>query len=131
MNSGSIWIDCEDELIEKVIGAAIEVHRILGPGLLESVYERALIIELKLRGISVDQQVEVPVEFKGYDLGLGFRSDVIVEKCLLLELKAIREITDQDIAKTLNYMKLLKFRKGLILNFHCKLLKDGIKRLAI
>ena len=122
---------CKDDLIEKVIGAAIEVHRQLGPGLLESVYEQALMIELADRGIVARSQVEVPTSYKGRDLGLGFRADIIVEDSLILELKACSALEPIHLAQIMNYQRLLGFKRGLLVNFNCRLLKDGIKRISI
>ncbi len=122
---------CNDDLIEKVIGAAIEVHRELGPGLLESVYEQALMIELADRTIVARSQVEVPTSYKGRDLGLGFRADIIVEDSLILELKACSALEPIHLAQIMNYQRLLGFKRGLLMNFNCKLLKDGIKRVSI
>ena len=103
----------------------------LGPGLLESVYEAALMMELALMGIAAERQVEVPVFYRGRNLGLGFRADIIVEKCLLLELKAVERITDVHLAQTMNYQKLLRLKRGFILNFNQKLMKEGIRRVSI
>ena len=122
---------CKDDLIEKVIGAAIEVHRELGPGLLESVYEQALMFELANQDIAACNQVEVPAHYKGHDLGLGFRADIIVEGSLILELKACSELEPIHLAQIMNYQRLLGFKRGLLINFNCKLLKDGIKRVSI
>ena len=122
---------CKDDLIEKVIGAAIEVHRELGPGLLESVYEQALMIELADRTIVARSQVEVPTSYKGRDLGLGFRADIIVEGSLILELKACSTLEPIHLAQIISYQRLLQFKRGLLINFNCKLLKDGIKRVSI
>jgi len=122
---------CKDDLIEKVIGAAIEVHRELGPSLLESVYEQALMIELADRVIVARSQVEVPTSYKGRDLGLGFRADIIVEDSLILELKACSALEPIHLAQIMNYQRLLGFKRGLLVNFNCKLLKDGIKRVSI
>ena len=124
-------IVCDDRLIEKVIGAAIEVHRELGPGLLESVYEKALMIELADRSLHADCQVEIPVFYKERDLGVGFRADIIVEHSLILELKVCAAFEPIHLAQIMNYQKLLGFKRGLLLNFNCKLLKDGIKRVSI
>ncbi len=121
----------DDALIERVIGAAIEVHRELGPGLLESAYEQALLVELADRGIHTAHQVEVPVFYKQHDLGLGFRADVIVEECLILELKACAALESIHMAQIMTYQKLLRFKRGLLINFNTKLLKDGIKRVSI
>jgi len=122
---------CSEDLIDKVLTAATNVHAILGPGLLESVYESALAIELDEMGIKYHRQVEVPALYKGHDLGVGFRADVIVEDSLLLELKSVEKITDIHLAKIITYLKLLKFKRGFFLNFNCIKMKDGIKRISI
>lgn len=124
-------IDCSEELIDRVLTAATNVHVALGPGLLESVYEAALMLELAEMGIVAERQVEVPVFYRGRNLGLGFRADIIVEKCLLLELKAVERITDVHLAQTMNYQKLLRLKRSFILNFNQKLMKEGIRRVSI
>ena len=124
-------VDCGDNLIGAVINAAIAVHKILGPGLLESVYEQALAFELLDRNIRFCRQVEVPVVYRGNDLGVGFRADMIVEESLVLELKAIDEFTGVHLAQLMTYLRLLGMKRGLLLNFNTKLLKDGIKRVSI
>lgn len=88
-------------------------------------------LELRTLGIAAERQVEVPVYYNGQNLGLGFRADVVVEKCLLLELKAVERITDIHLAQAMNYLKLLRFKRGYILNFNHKLMKEGIKRVSI
>ena len=122
---------CDDGLMERVIGAAICVHRELGPGLLESAYEAALMVELERNDIAAKSQVEVPVIYRGSSLGVGFRADVVVEDSLLLELKSVEEFNKIHLAQVINYLKLLKFKKGLLLNFNKRVLKDGIKRISI
>ena len=124
-------IVCDAGLSEAVIGAAIEVHRHLGPGLLESVYEQALMLELAERGIRARNQVEVPVSYKGRHLGLGFRADVVVEDSLVLELKACSALESIHMAQIMSYQKLMGFKHGLLINFNCKLLKEGLKRVSI
>jgi GxxExxY protein len=123
-------VECSEELIDKVLTAATNVHRALGPGLLESVYELALIIELESMGIPARRQVEIPVYYKGRELGTGFRADIIVAECLLLELKSIDAFAPIHLAIALNYLKLLRFKRGLLLNFNVPLLKNGIKRVS-
>ncbi len=122
---------CDDTLVEKVIGAAIRVHTELGPGLLESVYELALVIELAEVGIEVKRQVEIPVQYKGQALGVGFRADVVVDGSLLLELKSVDYFTPVHLAQVITYLRLLGYKRGLLLNFNKKFLKDGIKRVSI
>ena len=124
-------IECSEELIDRVLTVATNVHIALGPGLLESVYSAALMMELAEMGIAAEREVEIPVFYRGRNLGLGFRADIIVEKCLLLELKAVDRITDLHLAQTINYLKLLRFKRGYILNFNAKLMKEGIKRVSI
>lgn len=124
-------IVCDAGLTEAVIGATIEVHRQLGPGLLESVYEQDLMLELAERNIRARNQVEVPVSYKGRDLGLGFRADVVVEDSLVLELKACSAIEPIHMAQIINYLKLMGIKHGFLMNFNSKLLKDGIKRVSI
>ncbi len=123
--------DCDEDLIERIITAAIAVHRSLGPGLLESVYEHALMIELDKAGIPARNQVEIAAQYSGQDLGLGFRADIIVADSLLLEIKSVKELTDLHVAQLITYLKLLGFKRGYLLNFNKKLLKDGIRRISI
>ena len=124
-------VDCDNELISKVLDAATAVHRQLGPGLLESVYELAMMVELKAMEISAQKEVEVPVYYRGENLGAGFRADIIVENCLLLELKAVDELNAIHQAQIMTYLKLLKFKRGYLLNFNRVLMKEGIKRVSI
>ena len=123
--------DCDEKLIEQVLAAAIEIHRELGPELLESVYEHALMIELKAAGIPAQRQVEIPARYRGHVLDLGFRADIIVADCLLLEMKSVSEFSDLHLAQVITYLKLLHFKRGFLLNFNTKILKDGIKRVSI
>jgi GxxExxY protein len=124
-------VEPRDPLTEQVIGAAIEVHRILGPGLLESVYEKCLCRELTLRGIEHQSQVELPVIYKGADLGCNFFMDLVLLGRLVIELKAVEKLLPIHEAQLLTYLKLSGIRLGLLLNFHVPLLKDGIKRLIL
>jgi GxxExxY protein len=114
-----------------VIGAAIEVHRIMGPGLLESIYELCLLRELQLRGVPVKRQVLVPVEYKGFTFEAPLRLDMYVDECLAVELKAVERVAPIEQAKLLSYMKLLEAPIGLLINFHQTVLKDGIRRLIL
>ncbi len=123
--------DCSEDLIERVLTAATVVHRELGPGLLESVYEKALLVELMEVGVGARHQVEIPVVYRGRDLGVGFRADLIVEDCLLLELKCVDVFTPVHTAQVITYLKLLRFKRGFLLNFNVRLLKQGIKRISI
>ena len=124
-------VDCPDALCERVIGAAIAVHRALGPGLLESVYERALAFELGQLGIPTQTQVDVPVRYRGHDLGPAFRADVIVEDCLLLELKSVAELNELHMAQILSYLRLLHFKRGYLMNFNVPRMVDGNRRVSI
>ncbi len=119
-----------DDLAHKVIGAAIEVHRILGPGFLESVYEEALAIEFDLRGIPYERQKPMVLQFKGIAVG-DSRLDFLVGGELVLELKAVESIHPIYPAKVIHYLKMSNLRLGLIINFHVVLLKDGIKRIVL
>jgi len=121
----------KDPLTGAVIGAAIEVHRHLGPGLLESAYEEALCLELKLSGLRYKRQVSLPLVYKGMELDCGYRLDIVVEDKLLLELKAVEKLLPVHEAQLLTYLKLSGIKKGLLLNFYSSLLKDGIKRMVL
>jgi len=120
-----------DHLTEKVIGCALEVHRALGPGLLESAYEKCLARELAIAQVSFRQQVSIPVEYKGVHLDCGFRIDLLVEDRLIIELKAVERVQEIHKAQILSYMKLSGINTGLILNFNVQLLKDGITRFKL
>jgi GxxExxY protein len=120
-----------DPVTEQVIGAAIEVHRILGPGLLESVYEKCLCRELTLLDIEHQAQVELPVIYKGADLGCNFYMDVVLPGKLVIELKAVEKLLPIHEAQLLTYLKLSGIHLGLLLNFNVPILKNGIKRLIL
>ena len=120
-----------DELSNKVIGCAVEVHRTLGPGLLESAYERCLSYELTCAGIRHVTEKEVPVDYKGVKLDCGYRADFMVEDELIIELKAVGKVLPIHEAQLLTYMKLASVKTGLLINFNVKLLKEGIKRFVI
>lgn len=117
-------------LASAVIGAALEVHRILGPGFLESVYEEALAIELDLRGILFERQKMLGVSYKGYQIGEG-RTDFVVENSLIVELKAVEKLQPVHQAQVLSYLKAAGYRLGLLINFHEGLLRDGLKRVVL
>ena len=120
-----------DALSEKVIGCAIEVHRHLGPGLLESAYEMCLCHELEAAGLTFRRQVPLPVRYKQVSLEMGYRLDVVVEDELVVELKTVGAIARIHEAQLLTYLKLSGYPRGLILNFHAPVLKDGIKRMVL
>lgn len=118
-------------LSREAIGAAIEVHRILGPGLLESIYERCLMRELELRGISAVNQKAVLIDYKGFTFEESLRFDILVEGCLLVEVKAVEHVLPVHKAISMSYMKLLDVPLGLIFNFHEVKLVDGVNRLIL
>jgi len=119
------------ELSRTVIGAAIEVHRLKGSGLIESIYEKCLLRELSLQNLRVANQRVVKIEYKGFVFEEPLRFDVLVEDCLLLELKSVQEILPIHQAQLLSYMKLLDIPVGLLINFHELKLVDGIHRLIL
>jgi GxxExxY protein len=117
-----------NELTKEIIGAAIEVHRALGPGLLESAYEECLCRELSLRGVPFERQVPLPVEFKGLRLDCGYRLDLIVGKTVVVEIKAVESLLSIHDAQLLTYLKLGGWKVGLLINFNVSVLKNGIRR---
>ena len=117
-----------DSLSYKVIGCAMEVHRTLGPGLLESAYEKALMHELQLNGLTVRSQVPIEMSYKGANLGEGLRLDLFVEDTLIVELKSVEELKPIHYKQLLTYLKLTDKRIGLLINFNVDNLRDGIKR---
>lgn len=120
-----------DPLTGKVIGCAIEVHKYLGPGLLESTYKQCLAHELTLAGVPFQMEAPVTIYYKGVTLDCGYRADFIVDDLLIVELKSVEVITPIHQAQLLAYMKLAEAATGLLINFKVKLLKDGIKRFKI
>ena len=119
-----------NELSKKVIGLAIEVHTALGPGLLENVYKECLFYKLQKESIFVEKEKPLPVIFEGVKLDCGFRIDLLVEHELVVEIKSIKSINDIHLAQTLTYLRLGKFKLGLLINFNAYKLKDGIKRIV-
>ena len=117
-----------NELTELLIGCAIEVHRTLGPGLLESAYEVCLCRELSLRGIHFERQVAIPVEYKGVKLDCGYRADLIVTDMILVEIKAVDQLAPIHDTQLLSYLKLTGFKVGLLINFNERVLTHGIRR---
>ena len=121
-----------EKLSNRVIGCAIDVHRVLGPGLLESAYEQCLARELSLSHISFEVQAPLPVEYKGVRLDCGYRIDLFVDKQLIIELKAVEKLLPIHQAQILTYMKLANVSVGLLMNFNVELLKDGgIRRFVL
>lgn len=119
-----------NKITEGIIGAAIEVHRALGPGLLESAYEAALAFELIERGFQVERQKELPVFYKSVRLDVGYRLDLLVNEKVIVELKTVEQFSTVHTAQILSYLKLSGHKVGLLINFNVKLLKHGIKRVA-
>ena len=119
----------QDNLIRLIIGAAIEVHNALGPGLLESAYEACLMYELRSRRLKVECQKPLPIFYKDVMLDCGYRLDLVVEDKVIVEIKSVHTIAPIHEAQLLSYLKLSGYRKGLLINFNVKLLKDGIQRM--
>jgi GxxExxY protein len=119
----------ENELSNIVIGMAIEVHRNLGPGLLESAYQECLLFELKNAGLVVEKEKPMPIVYKDVLLDHGYRIDLLVENKLVIEIKTVEELCDVHTAQVLTYLKLGNYKLGLLINFNVSLLKNGIKRL--
>jgi GxxExxY protein len=119
-----------DPLTEKIIGCAIEVHRTLGPGLLEQTYESALCVEFQLAGLKFQRQFVVPVTYKNHPVG-DYRLDLVVENSVVLEIKSVDRFDPIFEAQLLTYLKITGQKRGLLLNFNSRLLKDGIKRLVL
>ena len=118
-------------LTERVIGLAIEVHRHLGPGLLELAYEECLCYELATHDIEFDRQVALPIVYKTIALDCGYRMDLVINRCLVIEVKAIERLNPIHDAQLLTYLRLSGHRVGLLMNFHAILLKDGLRRLML
>ncbi|MBI1749843.1 MAG: GxxExxY protein [Acidobacteria bacterium] len=118
----------DNELTHAIIGAAIEIHRELGPGLLETVYEECLVRELMLRGISFERQRGVPLVYKGLELECGYRLDLLVAGRIVVEIKAVEALAPIHEAIMLTYLRLSGCHLGLLINFHTPILKDGIRR---
>jgi GxxExxY protein len=120
----------ENLLTHKIIGAAIEVHRNLGPGLLESVYEECLAKEFEIYGLKFERQKTFPVSYKGFRLNSIYRVDFLIENQVVLEIKSVRELDPVFSCQVLTYLRLLDIRIGLLINFNVPILKDGVKRIV-
>jgi GxxExxY protein len=120
----------EDDITSKVIGSTIEVHRYLGPGLLESAYNQCLFYELKANGLHVEREKPMPIIYKDVTLDHGYKLDLVVENEVVVELKTVEAFTDVHVAQLLTYLRLGDYRLGLLINSHVSLLKNGIKRLV-
>ena len=123
-------MDDLNDLTGAIIGAAIEVHRNLGPGLLESAYESCLMWELRQKNLKVEPQVPVPIRYKGLQLDAGYRIDLLVQEKIIVELKAIDKIQPIHTAQVLTYLKMTELKMALILNFNVELMRSGIKRIV-
>jgi GxxExxY protein len=120
----------ENELAAIVIDCGLKVHRKLGPGLLESVYEECLHYEIKNKGLKIERQKILPVEYENIQLSSGYRLDLIVEDKLIIELKAVEDVHELHFAQLLTYLKLSKTKLGLLINFNVPLFKDGVRRVV-
>ena len=120
----------ENEVARIVVDVAFQIHNRLGPGLLESVYEAVMLHELRKRSMQVESQVPIPVEWDDLKLEVGFRADLIVEHCLIVELKSVEQINPVHKKQTLTYLRLADLRLGLLINFNADLIKNGISRIA-
>jgi GxxExxY protein len=120
----------ENELANRVIGYAIEVHKSLGPGLLENIYKESLIYLIKKNGLTVEKEKSISVTFQEIKMENAYRIDVLVENKLLIELKSVESLNDIHLAQTLTYLKLGKYKLGLLINFNVPRLKEGIRRVA-
>ena len=118
----------ENEIANKVIGIAIDVHKVLGPGLLESAYKECLYYKISQSGLHVVKEKPMPLIFEDVELDCGYRIDLLVENKLVIELKAVNALSDLHLAQILTYMKLGNFKLGLLINFNVGMLKNGIKR---
>jgi GxxExxY protein len=118
------------DLTHEIIGCAIEVHRVLGPGLLESVYEAALCHEMSLRGLQVERQVVVPVAYKGLELNAGIRLDLKISRRVVVEVKSVERLHQIHRAQLLTYLKLTGLRIGLLFNFNVEFLRNGMRRVV-
>jgi GxxExxY protein len=117
-------------ITEKIIGCSIDVHRVLGPGLLENIYEQALCVEFDSAGLTYERQKQLPVIYKGNEIG-NYRLDLVIENSVVVELKAVDRVDSLFQAQLLGYMRLGSYPLGLLINFNSQLLKQGIKRIAI
>jgi GxxExxY protein len=118
------------ELTEKIINCAMDVHKSLGPGLFENTYKECLFYKMKKSGLYVEKEKPMPLIFEEVNLDCGYRIDLLVENCIVIELKSVKAIEDIHLAQILTYLRLGKFKVGLILNFNVIYLKDGIKRVV-
>lgn len=120
----------ENEIATKIIGVSIDLHKKLGPGLLESVYESALAFDLKEAGLKVERQVPMPFIYKEVELETGYKLDLLVERLVIIEIKSVEALAPVHFAQLLTYLKLSDLKLGLLINFNTKLLKEGIHRVV-
>jgi len=119
------------ETSHRIIGCAIEVHKLLGPGLLESAYQKCLAHELSLNSINFQTEVQLPIEYKGVKLDCGYRMDIVVENSIVLELKSVSSLIPIHEAQILSYMKLANYKQGFLINFNVQMLKQGLKSFVL
>jgi GxxExxY protein len=119
-----------DQIARRIIGAAIEVHKTVGPGLLESAYQACLAFELREAGLKVEEQLPLPVVYKNVRLDCGYRIDLLVEGEIVVEIKAIEALAPIHEAQLISYLRLAGKRAGLLINFHVRVLKEGLKRIV-
>ena len=119
-----------DQITRRIIGAAIEVHKALGPGLLESAYQACLAFELRERGLKVQEQAQLPVVYKTVHLDCGYRMDLVVENLIVVEIKAVEQLAPIHQAQLLSYLRISGKCVGLLINFHARILKQGLKRIV-
>ena len=120
----------ENEISSKIIGCAIDIHKSLGPGLLESAYQECLYYKLQKEGLRVEKEKAMPLIYEEVKLDCGYRIDLLVENKVVIELKSVETLTDVHMAQTLTYMKLGDYKLGLLMNFNVNLLKNGVKRVV-
>ena len=120
-----------NEITHEIIGAAIEVHRVIGPGLLETAYQQCLAREMNLRKMTFQEQIRLPVEYKGMQVDCGYRLDFLVAEEVVVELKTVEKLQPIHQAQILTYMKLGHWKTGLLINFHTPVLKEGIRRFVL
>lgn len=120
----------ENELASRIIGNAIEVHKVLGPGLLETAYKECLYYKLRNSGLFVEKEKGMPLVFEAVNLECGYRIDLLVENKIVIELKSVESLTDVHLAQTLTYMRLGNYKLGLLINFNVSKLKDGFRRVV-
>jgi len=120
----------ENQISNKIIGVAIELHKVLGPGLLESVYEKTFSYELQNAGLKIRNQVPVPLVYKGIHMEAGFKLDILVEEKVIIELKAVEALAPVHYSQLLTYLRITKLKLGLLINFNVHMMKEGIHRLV-